>query len=167
MPDVHEQFEQVDAFGVGAIGEVGQRVFLLQCRSGDTQITIKCEKQQAAAMAIYLRRVLSDLPPTSPDEVQVSPLQPPLVADFVLGQIGLGIEQSGPRVLVQLNEEGEVDEAGDVIDEDLSHVRLFLSPAQALAFCEQSEEAVAAGRPLCRWCDGPINPDGHLCPRMN
>jgi hypothetical protein len=26
---------------------------------------------------------------------------------------------------------------------------------------------VAAGRPNCRWCGFPIDPDGHPCPRMN
>jgi hypothetical protein len=27
--------------------------------------------------------------------------------------------------------------------------------------------AVAAGRPKCPLCDFPMNPDGHICPRMN
>ena len=46
-------------------------------------------------------------------------------------------------------------------------VGLLLSLPQAFAFCERSEAAVAGGRPLCRWCQFPIDPDGHICPRMN
>ena len=49
----------------------------------------------------------------------------------------------------------------------LARVRLFLSRGQAWAFVEHTEEVVAAGRPTCMWCSGPIDPDGHPCPRMN
>ena len=30
-----------------------------------------------------------------------------------------------------------------------------------------AEQVVAAGRPPCMWCALPIDPDGHICPRMN
>jgi uncharacterized repeat protein (TIGR03847 family) len=39
--------------------------------------------------------------------------------------------------------------------------------SQAAAFCDRAEQVVAAGRPNCQWCDLPIDPDGHPCPRMN
>ena len=32
---------------------------------------------------------------------------------------------------------------------------------------KHSSQAVAGGRPLCRWCALPMDPDGHFCPRMN
>ena len=71
-------------------------------------------------------------------------------------------------MLVQLDEAGAVDEQGELVsDPALSRVRLLLSLPQAFAFCERSEAAVAGGRPLCRWCQFPIDPDGHICPRMN
>jgi uncharacterized repeat protein (TIGR03847 family) len=167
LSDLFAEYDDVDEFSVGALGEPGQRVFLLQCRHGDVRITIKIEKQQAQAMSLYLRRVLEDLPraqavPKPPSIV------PPFDAEFVLGEIGLGYELEGARVLVQLDEIEPTDEEGEpVADVPRGHVRVFLSPAQALAFCEQSDDAVAGGRPSCRWCEMPINADGHLCPRMN
>jgi uncharacterized repeat protein (TIGR03847 family) len=167
MSDLYAEFDTVDEFAVGALGEPGQRVFLLQCRHGDERITIKIEKQQAQAMSLYLRRVLEDLPQAEPMARPTS-IEPPFDAEFVLGEIGLGYELEGPRVLVQLEEVEPTDEEGDpVAGAPRGHVRVFLSPAQALAFCVQSDDAVAGGRPTCRWCDRPINVDGHLCPRMN
>jgi hypothetical protein len=50
MGEFHD-FDEVDAFTVGAVGRPGQRVFLLQARRGRQRVTVKCEKQQAAAIA--------------------------------------------------------------------------------------------------------------------
>lgn len=167
MSDLYAEFDDVDEFAVGALGEPGQRVFLLQCRRGDERITIKLEKQQAQAMSLYLRRVLEDLPQADATP-RPTPIVPPFDAEFVLGEIGLGYEAEGSRVLVQLEEVEPTDEEGEPLtDAPRGHIRVFLSPAQALAFCDQSDDAVAGGRPLCRWCELPMNADGHLCPRMN
>jgi uncharacterized repeat protein (TIGR03847 family) len=165
------EFDEVDAFTVGVEGRPGHRVFFLQCRRGRTRITIKCEKQQASAIAGYLRKVLSDLPlpddrplPTALELVQ--PVEPV----FVLGPVGLGYDRANDRLLVQLEEIVTVDEDGEPDEdatEDRGHVRMFLTRSQALAFCERSEATVAAGRPQCQFCGGPIDPDGHPCPRMN
>jgi len=167
MSDLYAEYDAVDEFAVGALGEPGARVFLLQCRHGDDRITIKLEKQQAQAMSLYLRRVLEDLPQAQTVPKPAS-IVPPFDAEFVLGEIGLGYELEGARVLVQLEEVEPTDPDGEpVTDAPRGHIRVFLSPAQALAFCEQSDDAVAGGRPTCRWCELPINADGHLCPRMN
>ena len=53
MPDSHD-FEAVDLFTVGAVGEPGHRTFLIQAQAGPTHVTVKCEKQQVAALAEYL-----------------------------------------------------------------------------------------------------------------
>ena len=45
------EFDAVDAFTVGTVGRPGQRTFFLQARHAGERVTVKCEKQQAAAMA--------------------------------------------------------------------------------------------------------------------
>jgi uncharacterized repeat protein (TIGR03847 family) len=97
-------------------------------------------------------------------------LSPPVEPAFVLGAIGLGYERTTDRVLVQLDEFIPVDDDGEPeleALEDRSRVRVFLTRGQVLAFCEQADSLVAAGRPPCMWCSLPIDPDGHICPRMN
>lgn len=162
-------FDEVDAFTVGAVGQPGARVFYLQARRGSTQVTVKCEKQQAAAIAQYLRRVLDDLP-EPPGSVRTGSMElsSPNDEAFVLGPVGLGYDKDTDRVVVQLEEVGEVDEDGEIVpDDDRGHLRMFITRSQAAAFCEQAEVVVSAGRPPCRWCSLPIDPGGHACPRMN
>jgi uncharacterized repeat protein (TIGR03847 family) len=165
------EFDRVDAFTVGAVGQPGQRTFLLQTRADGQRVTIKCEKQQAAAIAQYLRRVLSDLPPPSDRPMPAAmELAEPVEPVFVLGPIGLGYDRDGDRVLVQLEEMVDVDAEGEPEPEqveDRGHLRVFLNRSQASAFCDHCDSIVAAGRPTCRWCGGPMDPEGHACPRMN
>jgi uncharacterized repeat protein (TIGR03847 family) len=190
---VYFDFDDVDSFTVGAVGQPGQRTFLLQARRGRERVTVKCEKQQAAAIADYLRRVLNDLPPADERPMPGAlELAAPIEPTFVLGPIGLGYERSTDRVLIQLDElvpddSGDEfdeefgdgfgdsddgfgdsdDDSGFDLDDDRNRLRVHLTRGQVLAFCEQADAVVAAGRPPCIWCARPIDPDGHICPRMN
>ncbi|MEY4340005.1 MAG: hypothetical protein RLZ14_1855 [Actinomycetota bacterium] len=166
---VFYDFDEVDSFTVGTVGQPGSRVFYLQVRRGATRVTVRCEKQQAAAIAQYMRRVLSDLPDPADKPMPASmELAVPVDESFVLGPVGLGYDRANDRVLVQLDEVGELDDEGEPIeDDDLGHLRAFITRSQAAAFCEHADMVVAAGRPPCRWCSLPIDPAGHACPRMN
>jgi uncharacterized repeat protein (TIGR03847 family) len=165
---VFYEFEEVDAFTTGAIGEPGARTFFLQARHGRRRVAVKCEKQQVAAIVQYLQRVLSDLPPPE-DKPMAGALElaTPVDEVFVLGPIGLGYDRSSDKMIVQLEEVGAYDEEGEPIEGHDGHIRVYVTRAQAAAFCEHAERVVAAGRPACQWCDLPIDPDGHACPRMN
>jgi uncharacterized repeat protein (TIGR03847 family) len=164
-------YDEVDAFTVGAVGRPGQRLFMFQARRGRERVTVKCEKQQAAAVAEYLRKLLNDLPPAEDRPMPGSlELTEPYDAAFVLGPIGLGYDRSTDRVVLQLDELVPVDDDAEPDPdelEDRSRVRVFLTRGQVVALCEHAEELVAAGRPPCMWCSQPMDPDGHICPRMN
>ena len=166
---VFYEFDEVSAFTVGTVGRPGERIFLQQARADGQRVTVKCEKQQTAAIVQYLRRVLADLPPAEDRPMSGAlELRDPLDAAFVLGPIGLGYDRSNDRVLIQLEEVSEVDEEGEPVEnDDRGHVRLYLSRGQAAAFCDQADSVVEAGRPACQWCAFPMDPDGHDCPRMN
>ena len=110
LTDPHEravsvfyEFDEVDTFTAAAIGEPGSRVFYLHARAGQQRVTVKCEKQQVTAIAQYLRRVLSDLPPPE-DRPLPFELRDPGEQSFVLGPIGLGYDRGNDRLLVQLEE---------------------------------------------------------------
>lgn len=162
------EFEEVDAFTTGAIGQPGARVFFLQARQGKQRVAVKCEKQQVSAIVQYLQRVLNDLPP--PEDKPIAgalELATPIEEVFVLGPIGLGYDSSSDKMIVQLEEVGAYDDDGEPVEGLDGHIRVYVTRAQAAAFCEHAERVVAAGRPECQWCELPIDPDGHACPRMN
>ena len=165
---VFYEFDDVDAFTTGTVGVPGNRTFFLQVRSEGQRVTVKCEKQQTAAIVQYLRKVLSDLPPPEDRPMPGAlELAEPVDASFVLGPIGLGYDRATDKLLIQLEEVGEVDEDGEMVDDDRGHVRLYVSRGQATAFCDHADRLVESGRPDCQWCTQPIDPDGHACPRMN
>ena len=120
------------------------------------------------AAAQYLRSVLHDLPPADDRPVPAAlELIEPIEQVFVLGPIGLGYDRSSDRLVVQLEEIAPVDEEGEPEEGHDGHIRLYVTRGQAAAFCDHADRIVAAGRPDCRWCSLPIDPDGHACPRMN
>ncbi len=165
---VFHEFDDVDTFTVGTVGRPGARTFYLQIRADDQRVTIKCEKQQTAAIAQYLRKVLADLPPPEDRPIPgAMKMAEPADPVFTLGPIGLGFDRSNDRVLLQLEELGEVDEEGEPLDDDRGHVRIYVTRSQAAAFAAHAETIIESGRPDCEWCGSPMDPDGHYCPRMN
>ena len=165
---VFHEFDDVDKFTVGTVGRPGERTFFLQIRAEGTRIAVKCEKQQAAAISQYLSKVLSDLPPAEDRPIPgAMELSAPIDPVFVLGPIGLGYDRSNDKVLLQLEEVGEVDENGELVDHDRGHVRIYITRGQADAFVKQAAQVIESGRAECTWCGNPMDPDGHACPRMN
>lgn len=173
-------FEDADAFATGAIGEPGQRTFYLQVRADNRVVSVKCEKQQVAALAEYLRNFLEDLPDSGTGvDRSTATLTGPIEQDFVLGTVGLGVDRPNMRMVVQLEEMVLVDDDGDDDDEvlfvdddddeddDSTVVRVLLTPAQARAFCDTADLFINAGREMCKWCGSPKDPAGHICPRFN
>ena len=171
-------FDNADAFATGAIGQPGERTFYLQVRAEGRIVSVKCEKQQVATLAQYLRNMLADMPePPKVESGFSATLQSPVEQDFVLGSIGLGLDRSNARMVLQLEEMILVDEDDEDVfdllddededDDPSTVVRVLLTPSQALAFCNAADTLVDSGRPACTWCGNPVDPNGHPCPRMN
>jgi uncharacterized repeat protein (TIGR03847 family) len=169
---------EVDVFTAGTIGAPGQRIFYLQARNVHDVVTLKCEKQQVAALGQFLERLLQDLP--APVEAPISEsldLVDPVDPAWIAGQLAVAWEPALDRFVVVVAEldpnavdddesgEGEAAEATDPLDQGT--LRLELTRGQALAFSGRATELVAAGRPACRFCGLPMDPEGHPCPRMN
>lgn len=155
---------EVDAFRPGAQGEPGARVFYLQWQVGDRVVSVKCEKEQVSGLADHFERQLADLPsPAGPVPSAPMELAEPVLAEWTVGTIGLGVDEERGIVLVVL-EELVPDDA--VID-DPGRARLRLTSTQLQSFVGTARELVAGGRPRCPRCGRPMNPDGHICPRSN
>ena len=154
-----------DRFTAGAVGEPGARVFFLQAVEGTQVVSLRLEKQQVGALGQYLQGVLDDLPvvpvterPSDMDLVE------PVVAEWVVGTLGVAYDTEADRIVLQADELVDQD---DEDEEDAGLARFHLTRAQVVAFCEHADSLVAAGRPPCPICGQPMDPDGHVCPRSN
>jgi uncharacterized repeat protein (TIGR03847 family) len=69
---------------------------------------------------------------------------------------------------IQLNEPTFGTEGLDIFEGLPKHrVRLTLSLGEADRLADLAQKLVAAGRPICPLCHGPMDPAGHRCPRSN
>jgi len=186
-------FEAPDFFTTGTVGHAGRRVFYLQAREGGRVVTLKLEKEQVGALGEYLAKLLADLPKPGPLPTDMALLEPVQEA-WVVGSLGVAYDESADRILIvaeELTEEAEDDDEEDepgeetveteaepegaaeavaeVVEEasDTAKARFRLTRPQAAAFVERARSLVQAGRPICRTCGLPIDPDGHPCPGTN
>lgn len=164
-------FESVDRFVPGAVGEPGRREFFLQAVHGTEVVSFKIEKQQVALLADYLDRVLTiqslpDGPPAARHD-----LVEPVSATWVVGSIMVAVNEGTGRVVVVVEDLVIPDDEDDPdeLDEDVAHAeaRFALTRQQVEAFVELARAAVSAGRQPCPLCGRPIDPGGHACPRLN
>ena len=165
------QLDGPDHFTAGAVGPPGQRVFYLQAREADTLVTLKCEKEQVAALAEYLGGLLARLPGHAAAAGDKPELLEPLEVAWPVGSLGVGYDGDRDRIVVIANERIE-DE--DTEEEEKSgggpepaSARFAITRAQAATFIERARGLQRAGRPTCPMCGEPRDPAGHTCPRSN
>jgi len=148
-----------DRLCVGTVGPVGSRLFLIQCRQGDTLLTLKVEKQQVSAMGDLLARVVKDQqrPGHLPDDQE---LEEPVEPAWAVGTIGVSFDEAEDRVVLVIEELVAEGEVGAI-------ARVSVTREQAAAFSIQATRLVESGRPPCPLCGSPLDPSGHECPRTN
>lgn len=157
----------VDRFTAGTVGPLGQRVFYLQAMAGTEVVTLRCEKQQVAAMAQYLAELLADLPPPGADEVPSDlDLVEPVQEAWIVGQIGVVFDEDRDRMVVRVEEIEVVDEDEQVVSGG-GVTRVALTRAQVQGFVVRAAQLVTSGRPPCDLCGRPLDPDGHTCLKTN
>jgi uncharacterized repeat protein (TIGR03847 family) len=170
MPYQVFDLNPVERITTDAIGKPGERVFYLQARQGRRLVTIICEKEHVAALAMAIDQVLLSLADDDADAV-VAPdpaidegmeLEYPLEPAFRAGRVNLGYDEVSKRLVIIAYElMDEEDERSPSV------ARFWATQAQMRAFSIHGQEVVAAGRPTCAMCGEPMDPEGHFCPRKN
>jgi uncharacterized repeat protein (TIGR03847 family) len=84
----------------------------------------------------------------------------PVVAEWVVGSLGVSYDEEADRIVIVAE---ELVEEGD----DGARARISATREQVAALSAQGAEAVAAGRPPCPLCGQPLDPEGHTCVRLN
>jgi uncharacterized repeat protein (TIGR03847 family) len=165
-------------FTVGTVGVPGDRTFYLQFRSGSELFSLSLEKSQVGALSERLRFMLKEIRqihPLSPRPTlnrDSLPLENPVDDEFRIGSIAIFYDEDSEKIQIDLRElnfdSDEESEDDDLpILNDVEVIRIFITPSQALTFCDRAELVIAAGRQPCPFCGLPIDPQGHLCARAN
>lgn len=165
----------VDRITVDAIGEPGSRTFYLQARGSGELVTTIVEKQQVELLAASVLDLLASIgleTGTGPDEQAMS-LEEPVEPRWRAGRLSIGYEQERDLFLLEIEEfrpelEGlEEDDPERVSADEPDQLRLWATREQMFALSRHSAAVAERGRPTCRFCGNPIDPEGHTCPAMN
>ena len=165
------ELNEPDRVTVGTVGDVGERVFLLQVRQGMQLVTMKVEKSQIATLCRVLGRLLRGL--ERPEELPVGSsleLEAFMLPDLVVRALRVGYDADDDRVVLlcdEIDRGEELDEPDEDDEAEGSSVRMAMTRDQAMALAIRGTELVEAGRPICPRCGYPLDPRGHVCPRMN
>jgi uncharacterized repeat protein (TIGR03847 family) len=178
MSRVIHVFRQPERFVAGTVGEPGERSFYLQAIQEARTVSVLLEKQQVSVLADRISALLQEVVkrfgsemPEDGSGTDLDPLAVPLEEEFRVGTMGLGWDAESRSIVVELLAvtEEEIDESVvlDDTEEGPDALRVFLSPLQAKAFADRAERVVSAGRPPCPLCTEPLDPEGHVCVRLN
>jgi uncharacterized repeat protein (TIGR03847 family) len=178
VPEI--EFDPVDSLAVGAIGVPGKRAFYIQASKDGQVLNVLVEKEQVAVLSERLRTLIEQVEAQFPDalegaEAEGGGLAGDPVPLFRALAIGIGFDPARRLVLVELHEraaeegeEGEEEATEEVTEEAEPYLaRLYATPAQARLMAEHGVAAVVAGRPPCPLCALPLDPEGHVCPKLN
>jgi uncharacterized repeat protein (TIGR03847 family) len=164
--------DPVDRITAGAVGEPGERSFFLQARAGDRLVTIAVEKEQVELLASSILEILATVDKETGDgpPEELLELEAPIEPLWRAGRLSIGYSEERDLMLLELEElvVEDDDEAEDVEDRpDPDRLRVWASREQMLALSRHGVAVAARGRPKCRFCGNPIDPEGHTCPAMN
>jgi uncharacterized repeat protein (TIGR03847 family) len=175
-------YELPERFISGTIGSPGERTFYLQAEKGTSITSVVLEKTQVALLCERMDALLDQLqentdpadtyiPDTHNEQsIDLLPLSSPVVEEFRVGTITIGFNSSKKLITIEAHQDYEGLDVPDLesSQEDGPNVlRVRISPQQARDFAERGRRLVAAGRPPCPFCQLPLEPSGHICPRAN
>ncbi|CAB4768770.1 unannotated protein [freshwater metagenome] len=171
-------FDPVERFVVGTVGVPGERTFFIQARTGSRMVSVALEKAQVSAIAERVIQILREIRLSEPltvfDRIAYDdqPLETPIDEEFRVGVIGLAYISDRHLIEIDLQAISDSESAeDDLLEVDLSAeqdiLRVLMTLGYAESFAKRANSVVSAGRAPCPFCGGPIDPNGHLCPRSN
>lgn len=178
MNQIVYDFNPVERFVCGTVGEPGERAFYLQARTGNRITSVGVEKLQASALSERIAAIIREVRRADPllsfarTDVDTDPLEQPIFEEFKVGVIGISFDPETQIVIVEMQSITTDESENSLLNLDSEKgapdiLRVSLMLDQADSFARRTNSVVGAGRAPCPFCAIPIDSGGHLCPRAN
>jgi len=161
------EVEGVTLLSPFAVGVPGKRTFFLVIGEKNNWVRIWVEKEHLQALAVAIEQLLLTL---EQQEIAVPEKEgPPLSGETPSGlpsaeldilQMTLGYEEEKATIEI-------ISQRSGAHEESPVEVSCLITLGQLKTLGEKSTKLCAAGRPHCPICGGPIDPEGHVCPKEN
>lgn len=170
------QFDPPERFVAGTVGPPGGRTFFLQAAGAGVLVSVSLEKEQVSVLAERVNDIIDSYAPAA-GSLEVAerladndPLDTPIEDEFRVTSIGLAWDGARERIVIDCSDD-DLDLLGErvvEVEEGAQQVlRVVLDPAHAREFARRCSALVESGRPPCPFCGGPLDAEGHICPRAN
>lgn len=166
-----------DRFVTGTVGEPGSREFFIQATANPTAgggtYCVGVEKEQASRLAKKLGELVTQLESYGaldeeiPAEPDLNPLASPVESDFQVGAMSIAYDEASHRFTVEFYPMGVDPEDIGEDDPPADGLAVVMTADVVRSFVHRTNSVVAAGRPPCPICLGPLDVSGHVCPRAN
>jgi uncharacterized repeat protein (TIGR03847 family) len=171
------ELDPVERITAGAVGEPGSRIFYLQGRTGDRLVSLLVEKEQVQLLAASVVEILSRVGKETgqgPAEEEME-LEEPILPEWRAGRLSIGYHEERDLLLLEaeeaLPEPDDDEEAAEVValseSAEPERARFWATREQMLSLARHGATVCAQGRPRCRLCGNPLEPEGHRCPALN
>jgi uncharacterized repeat protein (TIGR03847 family) len=161
-----------------------------------TVVVEKQQVQLLAASILEILSRIGKETGQGPDEEQMA-LEEPVEPRWRAGRLSIGYLEERDLLLLEIEEFVPEEEEGEEEEEDApggeaaetaealagleglealeaelgrpdaDRVRLWATREQMLSLSRHGALVCSRGRPTCRFCGNPLDPEGHVCPAMN
>ena len=161
MPSPENELSNLNELRPEAMGEPGQRTFRILADGEAGGAVAWLEKEQLFRLSLAIQQVVATL--TEQEPVETVPgsghadRTPP---EFKAVRLTVGHDAGRQMFVIDAHDE-------EAEDDQAVTLRLWATHTQASDFAIEGLRICAAGRPLCPLSAGPMDPEGHACPKVN
>ena len=161
MPSPENELSNLNELRPEAMGEPGQRTFRILADGEAGRAVVWLEKEQLFRLSLAIQQLIATL--TEQEAVETVPDSghaDPTPYDFKAVRLSVGHDTGTQMFVIDAHDE-EAD------DDQTVTLRLWATNTRASEFATEGLRVCASGRPLCPLCAGPMDPEGHACPKVN
>ncbi len=173
MTDSTYEMGRVARLKADAVGQPGSRRFrlLVESQSGQAGV-VWMEKEQLFNLGIMLKRLtvmveeegverrVEEVSDPKGEDATVPVTEASPVVEFQAARMAVGYDKDTALFIITAYDTDESDPPSN-------ELTLAATQQEVDALADESLEVCAAGRPRCRLCGAPMDPEGHVCPKHN